>query len=867
MVPITLNLTGIVPASTYGVIDYPGHDSIATVDEKIVTDVLVYVFDNTYSCEEILQGTTYNNIETKLVKVGMKHFIAVVNGPTHFTGANALPATPAAVSYSNLRKMLTNASTSLPTPGAAKPFLMAGERLNVMLDQQKAEDDPYKISIDVERACAKITMQFSKDGQAALANITLKKVTLFQGASSVCLLDVPDVNPTTYDLTAVKNTFRNPVDPPNPAVVPKTSDGWSNLADSFYTYESRCGADKSKAVYFEIEAEINSPTNVRTARFYLAEWEWASLDTIYTIRRNYWYDIKVKMTDPGLDSVYVTVVACPWNTAPVQVDTVGGGAIVETSQPFKLVKQYTAAELGGTDLTWGTGGNRAFAAIKKHTRGAAWIALKVSDGTPWRLDFKGNTDTETNSVYYGSSMSLENGASWTPPSTTGAGVSGVGHYRNPGDPADTVFIYRPYREDKEPKEGPQLQLTVGGKVVREFTVQPRDTVPIPTNSYILRPRLKGTPLNESRVYIPLAGVYRQWEDYLMANGESIPDGTITAKVEWHDRSRAIVTEPRVINATKRDSAYIYLEADTTQGNAIISVSVDKVYWTYHIWVTEYNPYTAAGQKLYPQVAGASNIFMDRNLGALANKDSLLDPGAGESMGLYYQYGRSAPFPNGDKWSTNGEIRYFYGNPLIYHQGSTVTGPASIEVSTALRPKKAIATSISTPLKYIPNVSGSYPLWDENHYLWADSLGNHKTAYDPCPEGWRVPKQATTLSFDSPWRNITTSGMLHPSTIAPWERGFYHIDAGYYPYAGYFDVETLRSQGVGTAGYYWTAWTGANNGTSYGMTFTDAPSFAISGILQMRHGYSVRCVVDEDYIAAGSGLFGANGGQLGNGGDL
>jgi hypothetical protein len=585
-----------------------------------------------------------------------------------------------------------------------------------------------------------------------------------------------------------------------------------------------CGHDTTKAVHFEIEAEINATSNVRTARFFLAEFEQSPGDTVYNILRNYWYDIKIKMVDPGMDSLYVTVVASPWNTAPAQVDSVGGGYFAETAQPLKLVKQYTEEELGGA--SWGTSANpnRLFAAIKTHTRGAAWIALKVSDMTNWSLAFKSGPEN------VGALISKDRGATW---SNT---LSGYGRISNTSDPADTIFIYRPYREGSEPKEGPKLQLTVGTTVVREFVVQPRDTVPVPTNTYILRPKHTDTPLNESRVYIPMAGVYRHWEDYLLNNGESIPNGGITAELVWQDRLGEVIktSSPSlsIINNGKRDSAYIYVEAGAVQGNAVISMKVaGKVYWTYHIWVTEYNPYEVAGQKLY-----SSNIFMDRNLGALKNEYD----DAGEARGLFYQFGRSTPMPRGTSWTNN----------LLYYKGAALalTTAAFTQVTpspvTALRPKAAINASISTPQSYIGG--NPYPLMLEDSCLWATPTGK-KTAYDPCPEGWRVPKQTAVGAANSPWSGID-GAYVNPGTDK-WQKGLYHVGAGYYPYAG--GIHGTSGQNAGTSSLYWTAWKSTDKINGTGMLTVN---FSLTPSPLLYYGYSVRCVVDKDYIAAGGGIF-------------
>jgi hypothetical protein len=242
--------------------------------------------------------------------------------------------------------------------------------------------------------------------------------------------------------------------------------------------------------------------------------------------------------------------------------------------------------------------------------------------------------------------------------------------------------------------------------------------------------------------------------------------------------------------------------------------------------------------------------MDRNLGALKNEDDA----EGEARGLYYQYGRNTPLPRGSGWV----------NAVTVLPTFTANG---VSASSNLRPKLAIQSSIQSPLKYI---STNYPLWTENSYLWVTRVGKHKTAYDPCPEGWRVPKQATLIPENaSPWNKITTSGFINPGIVAPWTYGFYHIHAGFFPYAGLFNGQTGVVEQSNAAGYYWTAWQGTS-GSGAGMSFyrTNSPLLSLTMPLDMYHGRSIRCVVDEDYIrSTGGGLFGGGGGNMGGGGGI
>jgi hypothetical protein len=820
LIPIVLNLEGLFGdengAPTYALTDDGEREG--TGFENDINDITVFVFNSSNVCEKIMKRVSPISIPIgpELVKTGYKTFITVVNGNGKLpSGWDDL-----SISYNGLRQMLTEVVTSLP--GA--PFLMTGETTATLT--YKEESAPDEVTVEVKRAVAKIKIFITKSDVVS-QTITMKKITLYNGANRVYLLQDP-MSGITYNLSSGKTSFT-----PTDTVPKKTGSTYCELADTFYTYESLCGSDKSKAVYFELEAAVNSPANVRKARVYLAEDVRSPGDTIYNIHRNYWYNVYINIKDPGMDSVYITVKSCPWNVADTQKVEVGGGyQVVDMAMPFKLVKNYTTAEFTAYPT---------FAAIEKHSKGASWLDLIVTDGYPWKLEFTGGAENT------GAKMSADNGATW--------------HEKivNKGDDAPhRVYIYRPYVENAEPASGPTFSLTVGGELsggtygggtyngasytngkrVRDFVVQPRDTTPVPTNCYILRPRLSGVPLNETHAYIPLEGVYRYWEDYLKNNGDSIPIGAVSAELVWQDRPGVTGNISVVNTSNKRDQAHIYVEAGAVQGNAVVAMNVGgTIYWSFHLWVTEYNPYEVAGQKVYGGVGGApKNIFMDRNLGALNNKYDA-DNGA---FGLYYQFGRKDPF--------------FRSNTSLGSVFTVMSSSSAIPGSSLFRPLTAIPVTLYNPATFY-NVSAAWPLSSEDSCLW-NTPGGKKTAFDPCPEGWRIPKQKSAADTDSPWNGLTggTGG-----TFTDQSNGRYHADAGYYPYSGDYRGSNPFNE---NEAYYWTSW--SNSATQVkGLWITTGGVSFTSGIPKY-YGASVRCVVDLQYLlenTGSGGLFGNSAGGM------
>jgi len=765
-IPLMISFKDLARASTYAAgTTYPGDSILGSTWEDAINDVRVFIFNQSFECEKIIDATT-STTNPVMVKTGIKNIVAVVNAAGKFD-LDPLPAVgaEATVNYSELLKKLTTVSTSMPT----SPFLMAGKKLNVSLPDELPSASPYHEIIDVERAVAKVKLRVVKGGDAVSHNITLTNVYLSQGANRVALLEAPlGVDPAIgYDLDTATTRFRNSTALQGvfSGVVPGESSGeYCEMVDSFYVYESLCGPDKDRGVKIVLESTVNGGSTPRTAEFYLGEYFPTLIDTLYDIKRNHWYDITVRIMKPGMDSVHITVNASPWNLTDTIKKEEGEGYEAITASPFKLVKNYVESEY----LT-----NPLVAAINEHSKGASWIDLKVTPGTKWDLSFASATGRNQ-----GAKMWKTGETTWSP------GLSGQAP--STGDSV-RVYIYRPYVENSEPELGPEVSLKLGDALtlVRNFVVQPRDMTPFPTNSYILRPQRTGTPTNETRAYIPLAGVYSYWENYLLANGDTIPHGNITVESVGTPDAGAIKSIS-VINPTKRDSAYILAEAGPTPGNAVIAMRVGgtDIYWSFHLWVTEYNPNEPAGQV---QIGGKA--FMDRNLGALSNSGS-------DATGFYYQFGRKDPFR---------------GSP------ATAAMPTAL-VPPLLRPLTAIPAAIKAPGTFYTGAT-AWSLQTEDKNLWSTANGN-KTAFDPCPEGWRVPVQ---------------TGTVPPVTNNPWN-GITPANSGYYPHHG-----SIGTGGGAPSGdtYFWSSWSGSDDIMSSALSYTGSV-FSNTSINKSR-GAHVRCV--------------------------
>jgi hypothetical protein len=228
-------------------------------------------------------------------------------------------------------------------------------------------------------------------------------------------------------------------------------------------------------------------------------------------------------------------------------------------------------------------------------------------------------------------------------------------------------------------------------------------------------------------------------------------GEFTAAVLWED--------PDVINGTPSVSgngptATLALTThNTSSGNAVVAIkkkNTDAIVWSYHIWVTNYNPDDGGATWTNPN--NADYTFMDRNLGATTTSTLL------GSFGLFYQWGRKDPFPGGESGTAGySKLTEFSGLP-----GSKNTNQLTVTNKTASVDgfNAGIIEAITKPLTFFStlnlNTSGWLPFYTDT--LW-NSHDDKKTIYDPCPDGWQVPvyllkkNNSKTLSTVIPWAGI------------------------------------------------------------------------------------------------------------------
>jgi len=246
--------------------------------------------------------------------------------------------------------------------------------------------------------------------------------------------------------------------------------------------------------------------------------------------------------------------------------------------------------------------------------------------------------------------------------------------------------------------------------------------------------------------------------YIVAPGGSVEvpisranaDGTtrindadaVTAEFLWGDNAgqgAAGIVNTLAVEGTGADRC-IRVTAGSTEGNAVIAVEVGGVVkWSWHIWVTSFDPVATGQTYVGSEWTGNGQYvgkkIMDRNLGALSATPTTANT---KTMGLMYQWGRKDPFPGHfQNWTDDTT------EPTINYGGTATITKVAVTTDNNLE------MSIANPMTiYYNATSGDWyasNVANVNSNLWGDT-GHPKTVYDPCPAGWKVPARTVYNDF-------------------------------------------------------------------------------------------------------------------------
>lgn len=297
-------------------------------------------------------------------------------------------------------------------------------------------------------------------------------------------------------------------------------------------------------------------------------------------------------------------------------------------------------------------------------------------------------------------------------------------------------------------------------------------------------------------------------DYKFKAVQGNTDGTVgnvkSVEVLWE--SFGTTTMPNVgdiIGAVSYRDGYIRFSTPETfaEGNAVIAAKNSKgvILWSWHIWCAS----EGWNEQVYYNNAGT---MMDRNLGATSAK-----PGEVGSLGLLYQWGRKDPFLGAASVSDN--VR-------------------AVSTGTWTMDGKSMNTVMAEQNPMIFNTNSYFP--DE-------SWGSEKTAYDPCPAGWRVPDGGESGTWAIASGNTKNFNISSGSRGLNFSGTFGSDETIWFPAAGYLSYNDVALISVGGSGNFWSATPYPGLNSACGLNFFTGGDIYPSSSNSRTYGMSVRCL--------------------------
>ncbi|MDR0973580.1 MAG: fimbrillin family protein [Prevotellaceae bacterium] len=385
----------------------------------------------------------------------------------------------------------------------------------------------------------------------------------------------------------------------------------------------------------------------------------------------------------------------------------------------------------------------------------------------------------------------------------------------------------PFRSSRN-KDGKRrenfLVATVGGfqlpvKISQEYTTT-HDNL---ANCYVLH--------KQEAIHIPITRAYTQGGYTGNASNLTL-ELVLLNNQDFSNKTKYIEIVDNKVTGTTKDDAYFTVKSlaitDESYGSnyLVLAKYNNTVYWSWHIWFTEYEPYDTYtgpyGHGYWPDASSSATYkaAMTRNLGQITPIHELNSVG---QYGLYYQWGRKDPFA---------------------FQGDGV----QIMPRTASRPDHPIdAVRNPTTLYFVgkrPDATDKVDwLQTSNDTLWNNN--GKKTVFDPCPDGWRIPvsnpwENAVYASYDESGTEFTGTMLLaRGSTLR-----YNSKDCLFFPTCGMYEATYSTAPTMWRNGFgLWTAQAAGAKSYAVYVYYSTAstPGMAARNRIE---GNNVRCVKDE-----------------------
>ena len=343
--------------------------------------------------------------------------------------------------------------------------------------------------------------------------------------------------------------------------------------------------------------------------------------------------------------------------------------------------------------------------------------------------------------------------------------------------------------------------------------------------------------------------------------------TWTAKILWSD-FKIENDNLKLTKSTGTGSLNQYFEVEVAggvSGNAVVALYLgeEDIIWSWHLWITDYNPDYASRKKIVPEPENGKYIYdvpggavhsyntapfktgickgrfiMDRNLGAM----NTINPNGGMGS-IFYQFGRKDPFNISTLYKPDGTTVKF----------STITWNSGEITQETSKIGKNVPYSIQNPLKFITG-SSTWTTGDiycpigGGEFLWQDPKSApsadgkaKKSIFDPCPSGWMVPVSGT-------WDGLTTGNCPYDKSRDDGYGLHYYPDKAthpddyiFYPATGFIGENGLFSGGAKTYAYYLSCSPISSSAVSFYFLYTNTSYFSTKQPISRAQGNLVRCI--------------------------
>ena len=427
-----------------------------------------------------------------------------------------------------------------------------------------------------------------------------------------------------------------------------------------------------------------------------------------------------------------------------------------------------------------------------------------------------------------------------------------------------------------------------------------------SNSYILNPasdlpRLFRIPIQQIKTFwgSDRRAIYENDSYFALRNNAEWKAWVIASDFELSDKFQITDGEGK-----SDDQPYFDVTVDPgIEGNVIVAVGPkdgndnnDKISWSWHLWITDYNPYACMdfgngldGTYIYPVENGdvhryeglywtynKSHYIMDRNIGAYS-----ADYGDGKTGVLYYQFGRKDPFFYFEKYTSKYAVG---GIEFVTYDDANIEG-SNTQIYSIHNPLTFVKGQVGAGVKdhnngtwvlgnkYNPDQYNSSLAWHDPQTVRGGVREGEKSIFDPCPPGFKVPENSIWSDFRTHEKEDRTTNAFDDSPITmkqgfksmidakglqywPYQSGVANIPEKvvFYPATGlilstYDSVQHCLSQNPVSA-YAWAAYASYKNivngtGLLSQARIDDKPhSFSTLLNVAQSRALPVRCITDK-----------------------